>query len=140
MTASVKSGYPDLRQNHELSLATLAAAAAGATVDFDNPRADGAQIYINVTALGGAPTNVTFTIQGKDPVTGSYYTILAGAAITSAGNQVLRVFPGAPATANVSANDFLPRTWRISWAFTGGTAPTVTATIGAQMKVAGAVN
>jgi hypothetical protein len=53
------------------------------------------------------------TIQGKDRASGTYYTILAGAAVTTNSFNTYSVFPGAAATANVSANDFLPEVWRI---------------------------
>lgn len=72
----------------------------------------GAHIIIDVTAASDTPS-VVFTVQGKDPVGGKYYTILASAAITGIGTTVLRVFPDATASANVAANDYLPLTWRV---------------------------
>ena len=54
-----------------------------------------------------------FTIQGRDPASGDFYTILASAAITGTGTTILRVFPGSTVTANVSANDTLPKRCRI---------------------------
>ena len=38
---------------------------------------------------------------------------LAGAAVTTNVTNVYTVFPGAPATANVSANDHLPQVFRV---------------------------
>lgn len=89
---------------------------AGATVsqtssDMRNEWGRGAKVYINVSNAGTG--SVTFTLQGKDTSSGQYYTILATAAIVANGFTVLTVYPGAPVTANVSASDLLPYTWRI---------------------------
>ena len=63
----------------------------------------------------------TPTIQGKDPLSGKYYTILAGTGrATSTGSPfIMKVFPGAAAGSDV-ANDQLPGTWRISVLGSGG--------------------
>lgn len=58
--------------------------------------------------------SVTFTIQGKDGLSGKYFTILASAAVTAVGTTVLRVYPGLTASANLIASDVLPATWRLA--------------------------
>jgi hypothetical protein len=68
-------------------------------------------VVLDMTVVGTG--SVTLTIQGKDEASGKYYTLLAGAAVTTNSTNVYTVFPGAPATANVSANDIVPRTFRI---------------------------
>jgi|SRR5687767_7372946 len=73
----------------------------------------GGHIVIDMTAVPGVET-VTFTVQGKDPLSGKYYTILASTAISATGTTVLKVFPGATAAANAAANDILPETWRVA--------------------------
>lgn len=83
------------------------------TPDQDNAQWSGVVVMLNISTY----TSGTFTptIQGKDPVSGNYYTILTGTGqVTSVGSPfVLRVYPGAsPTTAFV--NDILPRTWRVS--------------------------
>jgi hypothetical protein len=85
-------------------------------------------IKVVVDAPAGTGT-IQVTIQGKDVVSGKYYTILQSAALAVGTTTVLTVYPGAPATANVSVNDLLPRTWRISAVIA---ANPVTATIGAS--------
>jgi hypothetical protein len=65
---------------------------------------------VDTTVFGTG--SVTVTIQGLDPTSGKYYTMLASAAIVATGTVVLTVFPGAP-VGNVSANDQLPATWRL---------------------------
>jgi hypothetical protein len=89
---------------------------AGATTtqtspDFQALTANGVLVVLNTTAIGTG--SVTLSIQGKDRVSGVYYTLLAGAAVTTNTTNTYTVFPGAPATANVSANAALPATWRI---------------------------
>ena len=66
----------------------------------------------DVTVNAGGLGSITVTIQGKD-ANGIYYTILASAAITAVATSKLVVAIGAPVTANVSANEPLPATWRV---------------------------
>lgn len=93
--------------------ASAARTASHDSADQTNYNARGIQLVIDVTAVVADPS-VVFTIQGKDPSSGKYYTLLASAAIVGTGTTVLRIFPSATVTANVSANDFIPRTWRVS--------------------------
>ena len=51
--------------------------------------------------------------EGKDPVSGNYYTLLAGVAVTTVSTNVYRVGPGLTAAANQVANYRAPRTWRV---------------------------
>lgn len=71
----------------------------------------GCKAVLNLTAVPGTDT-VTVVIEGKDSVSGVYYPILTGAAQAAAGAFVLTVFPGVAVTANVSASDVLPDTYR----------------------------
>lgn len=67
-----------------------------------------------VFAISTYPSGTfTPTIQGKDPVTGAYYTILEGSAVSSTSTTILRVYPGITASAGASASDVLPRTFRV---------------------------
>lgn len=68
---------------------------------------------INVTASAATPS-VVFTIQGYDRASDTWYTILASAAITGAGQTILRVMRGLTAAANLVANDLLPDKIRIT--------------------------
>ena len=87
------------------SIATLAGN------DQTNPYGRGVKVLANVSAIGTG--SITVTVQGKEPASGQYYTILASAAIVANGQTLLSIYPGLPAVANVSANDVLPRTWRV---------------------------
>ncbi len=94
-------------------LASAARTATVATADQSNTEHRGVVVIINATAATSTPS-VVATIQGKDEVSGAYYTILASAAIVGTGTTVLRVFPGATNASNLVANDVLPSTWRVN--------------------------
>lgn len=101
------------RGNTELTLlASAARTATTASADQTNHNARGLHVGINVTAI--TTSNLTVTIQGKDPISGTYYTILAGVAITSTGLYLLKVYPGITGVTNASASDLLPRTFRVN--------------------------
>lgn len=70
----------------------------------------GCRLIVDVTAAGTG--SITASIQGITS-TGIVHTLLAGAAITTVTTNVYEIFPGAPVTANVSANTFLPYLFRV---------------------------
>ena len=116
-----------------LTPVTLTAASAnGNSADQISHEAHGIVLVVNITAITGTSPTLTVTIQGKDAASGQYYTILASTALTTTGTTVLRVFPALTASANATANDVLPPTWRVLYAI-GGTTPAVTATVGANL-------
>ena len=95
------------RQPSAVQSATLALA--------DNSKSSGAigvKVVLDVTAVPGIDT-VQLTIENLDPVSGKYLTVLSAAARVATGTDVLTVFPGAPATANISANDFITNKFRV---------------------------
>lgn len=109
---------------------TLFASAAVTTTqnsqDMANDTYSGVHVVIDVTVFGAG--TLTPKIQGKDPTSGKYYDILTGAAINATGTTVLKIFPGMAVSANVSASESLPRTWRVvltksdasSWTYSVG--------------------
>lgn len=113
------------------ALLTRAAAAAGGNgTDQTNVNARGVTVVVDITAITGTGPTYTVTIEGKDPVSGKYFTLLASAALSAVGTTVLTVYPGCAAAANSVANLPLPRTWRVRDTI-GGTTPAVTATVSA---------
>ena len=96
---------------------TLLASAARTTATTSSDQVNlgwkGVHVYINVSAIVASP-GLTITIQGKDELTGAYYTLLTGTQIVTATSQVLKVYPGITAAANASASDVLPKYWRVS--------------------------
>lgn len=119
------------QENRALTiLAAAVRAASNNSADQKNRDAVGLHLIIDVTAVPGIDT-VTFTIQGKDPLSGKYYTILASAAIVAASTVVLKVYPGLTAAANLAASDILPADWRV--AVTHSAATNFTYSVGAQL-------
>lgn len=111
-------------------------AQAGVTTTFTsediaNGYYRGVKVVLDVTVNAGTLGSVTLTIQGKDKTSGKYYTLLAGAAVVTVVTNVYTVFPGAPASTNISANDALPDVWRIL--VTSNNANPVTYTVGASL-------
>lgn len=91
-------------------------AAIGATTTVNGPdisnRGDrGVTVTLDMTTVGSG--SVTLTIQGKDPGSGKYYTLLAGAAVITNSTNRYTVYPGMTAAANLVASDVLPEIWRV---------------------------
>ena len=63
------------------------------SLDQTNTDGRGLKLFVNMSLVGTG--SVTFTVQGKDPTSGTYYTILASAAIIANGFTVYTVYPGA---------------------------------------------
>jgi hypothetical protein len=118
------NGNPiDLNTNVDnyVLLASGVVTANGNSFDVPNPRCRGVKVYITTGAFGSGASAITVTIQGKDPVSGKYYTILTSASlvtnkdISNAAANLLTVYPELAAVANQTAQDVLPPTWRISY-------------------------
>lgn len=121
------------RWRNNINVTVLASAVRAATnqsTDQVNYNARGLHVVFDITVAPGVDS-VTATIQGKDPVSDKYYTVLAGAAQTAVGTVVMRVYPGLAAAANLVANDVLPRTWRVNVAHSG--AGNFTYSVGASL-------
>lgn len=112
--------------------ASLVVADPNNQLPFFNPLHKGIKLVVDITGLTGTTPSLTVTIRGRDPVSGKAYTILASAALTANGTTILTVYPGIPATANVSANDVLPAHWDLLLTLGGTGGPTVTCTIAAS--------
>ncbi len=114
---------PVFAQNVNRSGTLLASASRTATVtgiDMANDNYSCLTVILDVTTVPGVDT-VTLAIQGKDPVSGKYYALLTGAAVSATGTTTYSVCPGITATANVSASAMLPRTWRVNVTHSAGT-------------------
>ena len=111
-----------------LILASEARIATTNGADQTNSRHKGCHVIIDVTAKGGTISLVP-TIQGKDPVSGKYYTILTGTAITIVSTTVLKVYPGLTASANAIANDIIPSKYRVIMTHGNATSATYSVSI-----------
>ena len=120
--------------NHYVNLITVNQAVNGTVnvTDQTNPVGAGIIVGINVTVITTA--TLTVNIQGKDEMSGQYYTLLASAALAAVAFSTLTLYPGAVVTANVSANGMLPNTYRLQ-AVLGGAATQANATIGASIGI-----
>lgn len=97
-------------------------AATVNSANVTNPGFSGGHFLINVTAYTSG--NYTPHIQGMEPISGTFYDILVGAAISATGLTVLKVYPGLPGTANAISNDILPATFRVQ--LIGASSPSMT--------------
>lgn len=119
--------------NRCLRAMTLTAVTASSNGDdMDNMSSDTAHVIINITTLTGTTPTATFTVQGKDEASGTYYTLLASTVLNATGQTVLRIGPGLTAAANLVANDIIPKTFRVILT-TGGTVTNLTATVGVNL-------
>ena len=89
--------------------ATLNIATATGTATGLTPAAASAN-----TTDGSVTVDVTPKIEGYDPISGKYYTILEGTAIVAAGTTVLRVHPSLTTAANTIAKDMLPKHYKFT--------------------------
>lgn len=89
------------------------AAATYNSSDLKAANAKRAHIVIDVTNVGGAGT-LDVLVQGKDPVSGKYYTILDFAQITTVTVVAGKIAPGIPAAAGLAVDDALPAEFRVN--------------------------
>lgn len=96
--------------------------------DIPNYEGDGLLAVIDITTLTGSAPTALFTIEGKDPVSGKYFTLLATTALNATATTILQLGRGILAAANVAANVNLPSVLRCR-VTTGGTVTNLTATV-----------
>jgi hypothetical protein len=122
------------RERGNVDGTAYASAARTATptpmTDAVNYNGKGLWVVIDVTSVTSTPS-VTFTIQGKDPVSGKYVDLLTSAAIATVSTVSLQIHPGLTAAANTVANGILPRVWRII--ATHGNSNSITYSVGYSM-------
>ena len=73
----------------------------------------GIRAVVDITNIHAVTPELTITVQGKDDVSGKYFTLLASAALTATGTTVLVVYPGCVAAANAVANLPIPKVVRV---------------------------
>lgn len=108
-----------------LTTATSIANASGVTTvgPFTNPGAQGAQLYLNVSAAdnsGGSPT-LDISVQAQDPVSTATWVALPNAAFQQVGaatsTQILILHPNVPEDSGTGWRrrvTVLPNTYRLS--------------------------
>lgn len=93
-------------------MASAARTATNNSGDKRNAVHRGIRVHIKVTA-DPAAASVTYTLQGKDNITGDYYTLLASAPVAAVGDTFLHVYPGIAEVANQAKSAVLPPYWRL---------------------------
>lgn len=89
----------------------------------------GVRVVADITAYTAG--GLTLTIQGLDPVSAKWYTLLASASLAAVATTDLVVYPGCVAVANRVANLPLPRDIRVSIAVADATS--ITYSVGLQL-------
>lgn len=118
---------------HMSVYASAARTATPTAVTVPVGRHKSVHLVIDVTAAASTPS-VVCTVDAYDPVSGKYYNLLTSAALTESGapyTRVLKIGPGLPVTANLSANDVLPSTLRVT--MTHGDADSITYSVAATL-------
>jgi len=106
------------RERGNTELTVLASAARTASINSNdqiNYNARGVMVWFNITVVPGVDT-VQLLIQIKDPVSGTYSTILTDTAQSAIGTRVAAIYPAIAAAAedvNIVRGYPLPRTWRV---------------------------
>lgn len=123
------------RVRNNLDAATVGITAAGVTTtqtgtDQTNYNARGVTVILDMTNVGTG--SVTLSIQGKDAVSGKYFTLLTGAAVVTNSTNVYVVYPGVTVAANAAVSQPLPRTWRV--VVTANNANATTYTVAAALS------
>lgn len=93
---------------YESAARTATPTAAG----IDAAYARGVHVVVDVTAVSATPSVVP-TIDGYDTLSGKWFNLLTGSAITATGTTVLKVYPGIAAVANAAASDVIPNRIRV---------------------------
>jgi hypothetical protein len=115
----------------ELFPSVARAVAQAYSQEIEDPYASGIHIIIDVTATAATPSVVP-TIDGYDFLSGKWYNLLTGTAITTTGTTVLKISPDITALANGAAKDIIPRKWRL--VMTHADTDSITYSIGANIR------
>ena len=109
-----------VRQELKLTSGTLLASGAyGTTTSMTmanqtNERYAGVRLFANVAdfAAGSAPA-LSFRVDGQDPVSGNWATLLSTVALVATSTVMFTIHPNVTAVAGQATPQFLPGTWRV---------------------------
>lgn len=113
--------------------ATRTASGNGADLECYNLTA--AHFFLNVSAASGTTPTLDVKIQGKDPVSGGYFDLVAflQKTVVSTGRVVIGLGAVDDANTDNVANAPLPHVIRASWTI-GGTTPSFTFSVGISAR------
>ena len=115
--------------------APFSSAARTATVSsstYTHKHIKGLLIWLKVTAITSTPS-IVLTIEGQNPVDGSWATFHTFNAVTSVSHNVFKVYPGIAATAGVDINGPMPAIYR--FVVTHANANSITYSVGFEIAV-----
>lgn len=92
--------------------------------------ARGVQVVVDLTAFTTA-ASLTVTIDAQDVTSGKWYNLLTSTALAAVATTVLRVYPGLVAVNNLTVNDVLAETIRVT--VTHGNANSTTYSVSAHL-------
>jgi hypothetical protein len=115
---------------HVTVYASAARTATPTAVTVPVGRYRALHLVIDSTAVTATPS-IVCTVDAQDPVSGKFYNLLTSAAIATVSTVVLKIGRGLTAAANLTANDVLPSTIRIT--MTHGDADSITYTVAAAL-------
>lgn len=104
---------------NQLVLTATAATSQQTSADFESGGYRSAYFFLNITANPGGAETLTFALQAKSPVDGTYRTVTAMTASTAATNGLFPfiISRGSAETSAVSNFEVqsipLPGTWRV---------------------------
>jgi hypothetical protein len=109
-------------------LASAARTTTQTSPDITIPFAAQIDVILDATVNAGGAGSITLTINAKDPVSGKYYLLLAGAAVVTVSTNVYKIGRSLPVTTNVSANSGIPNV--LQFVVTANNANPVTYSVG----------
>lgn len=112
------------------ALASASRTVTQTVADLETSGAQFLNVVLDMTVVGTG--SVTLTINGKDPASGKYYLLLAGAAVTTNSTNRYKVGPTVAASANAIAQDYLPEI--IQFVVTANNANAATYTLGYSLN------
>jgi hypothetical protein len=117
------------------TILTLPASSGAGNFNSDNQymgSARGVIVVVSVTVASGT-VSIVPKVQGYDSSSGTYYDLVAGAAITATGTARLVVYPGVTVAANTAVSHPMPPTWRVRLESGAGVSPVWSGTVGASL-------
>ena len=121
-----------IRKQSQTIFTSTARAATVVSAVFSAEEVINSTFIFDVTAVSATPSVVP-TIEGKDQLSGSFYTVATGAAITATGTTTLQIGKDLEIVASEAASDFLPKEYRVTMTHADG--DSITYTVGANHMV-----
>lgn len=128
---TIKKGSAELLASAARTATPSAVVLDDTTLRAAGGRLSGFHVIIDVTAVTATPSVVP-VIEAKDEVSGKFYPLLTGSAITGVGTTVLQVGRDVATVANLSQQNILPTNMRVT--FTHADADSITYSVGMNFE------